>query len=475
MLATPDEGHLKTPRDSVASNPLNRGTARGAMPGDSPGLWRRLALPLLVALVLRLVVVAFLYSDQLNPRRDHWPFAYETGKIASAIASGRGFSDPFFAETGPSAFMGPVYPYLLAGVFKVFGIYTAASAIVALSLSSLFSALTCIPVFVLARENFGERVGRLATWAWAFFPYAILFSADRIWETCLTTLLLSLLFVLAIRLGLTARLAEWIGFGLLWGFAGLTSPTVLILLPFLAGWACYRLRLRAMKWRRPAIAAALAFVLTLMPWTVRNYRTFHKLIPIRDNFWLLVWIGNHGDTSLYPVFTGHPPTSEPEEKEFNRLGELGYMAEKRRGAEEFIEAHPRWFVLVALRRVAFTWTGAWSLPRFPIVEDFDPDQPFDPANVIFCTALSVLAFVGLRRAFLTRADTRWLFAFALVCFPLLYYVTLTHLRYRHPIDPEIVILAVYALASWRMESTHSASHLSVTSRAAPEALKSDLD
>src|SRR5208282_6215038 len=106
---------------------------------------------------------------------------------------------------------------------------------------------------------------------------------------------------------------------------------------------------------------------------------------------------NHGDTALYPVFPGIPPSSEAELNEFNRLGEIEYMAAKRRGAVGFIAAHPGWVVLTSLRRVVFTWTGAWNLPHWPLEENFDPDEPFDPAIVIFSTLLSVLAFAGLWR------------------------------------------------------------------------------
>jgi 4-amino-4-deoxy-L-arabinose transferase-like glycosyltransferase len=452
VQALPNEGELKAVQSSAPSNPVILAEESGPASGSYRSLARRLALPVLVALAIRLVIVAFLYPQQMRPRQDHWAYGYETGRIARAIASGRGFSDPLIEKSGPTAWMGPIYPYLLAGVFKIFGIYSAASAIVALSLNSLFSALTCVPVFLLARKSFGDRVGVFSTWAWALFPYAIYFSADVVWETCLTTFFLTMLFVFAVHLGRTARLAGWIGFGLLWGVAALTSPAVLNLLPFLAGWACYQLHLRGEKWRRPAIVAGLAFVLTLLPWSVRNYRTFHKLIPLRDNLWLEVWVGNHGDASLSPYITGHPSMAEAESNEFYRLGEIAYMAEKRRGAEGFIASHPAWFALVTLRRIAFTWTGAWSLPQWPLVEEFDTDDPFDPANVIFYTALSILAFLGLRRAFLERANTRWLYVFALACFPVLFCLMKARQRYRHPIDPEIVILAVYALATWRRGS-----------------------
>src|ERR1700674_1174249 len=101
----------------------------------------------LVALTIRLVVVGFLYQEQLDPDRDHWPFSYENGRVARSIVEGRGFSSPLFEDTGASAWMTPLYPYVTAGVFKIFGTYTAASAIVLLSMQCLFSALNCLPVF----------------------------------------------------------------------------------------------------------------------------------------------------------------------------------------------------------------------------------------------------------------------------------------------------------------------------------------
>src|SRR6202043_3515379 len=104
----------------------------------------------LVALAVRLAVIPFLYKDWMDPFvLEHWAF----GRIARSIVSGHGFGSPF-ADTGLSALLPPVYSYLLAGIFKIFGIETKASVVAALSLNSLFSALTCIPVFLLARQAF---------------------------------------------------------------------------------------------------------------------------------------------------------------------------------------------------------------------------------------------------------------------------------------------------------------------------------
>src|SRR5258708_20250716 len=95
----------------------------------------------LLALVIRLVVMVFLLPEQLEPQRDHWRFGYETGRIARSIAQGRGFSNPLFGDTGPTAWMTPVYPYLVAGVFKRSGIYTNTSSPVLLSPSPFTPSL----------------------------------------------------------------------------------------------------------------------------------------------------------------------------------------------------------------------------------------------------------------------------------------------------------------------------------------------
>jgi len=97
------------------------------------------------ALALRLVVMCFTYKIQLDPSQDHLAFGWETGRVARSIATGEGFSSPYSEPTGTTALIPPVYPYIVAGVFKLFGIYTASSALVLLTLNNLFSSFTCLP------------------------------------------------------------------------------------------------------------------------------------------------------------------------------------------------------------------------------------------------------------------------------------------------------------------------------------------
>lgn len=419
----------------------------GPATSDEPLSQRRLPSPLismvLVALVIRLVVMVFLLPEQLEPQRDHWHFGYETGRIARSIVQGRGFSSPLFEDTGPTAWMTPVYPYLVAGVFKIFGIYTKASAVVLLSLNAFMSALVCVLVFLIARVSFGERVAKWSGWAWAFCPYGIYFPVERIWETWLATLLLCLLFLITLNLENDHKFPDGIAFGLwglLWGLAGLTSPALLSVLPFLAGWVIYRRHRRSQRWFAANLVAAIAFVAIVSPWFIRNYEVFHRIIPFRDSMGLVLRLGTKGSTSYWGPYELGPWHNDREWNEFKRLGELGYMDKKKQQAVEFIRANPRWYVWTTMRRAFFLWTGYWSLDRAYLAE-----EPLDPPNILLCVTLTVLALLGLRRALRTDFSGALPYALVLFSFPLIYYITSPEVYYRRPIDPFFVILAVGAV------------------------------
>jgi len=404
-----------------------------------------------VALALRLTVVAFLYPERLNPDRDHWRFAGETGRIAQSIVQGRGFSSPFRGSIGPTAIMPPIYPSLLAGVFRLFGIYTKASALVMLSLDSLFSALTCIPVFLIAQRSFGGRTAVGAGWAWTFFPYAIYFSADFIWVTTLATLMLALLFLAALHLEDSTRVALWVGFGVLAGIGALIDPIVLSVIPLLVLWMGYRRLQKKQRWFIPALAAALACGATVAPWMIRNHRVFHTFVPLRDNFGLELYVGNNGNTWHFAPGGVHPSSADREMNEYAQIGELVYMRHKQAQAVALIKAHPGDFAELSLRRALYMWTNVWSFSR-----RYLEAEPLDPPNIFLCTALTVLALAGLSRTFQRGASIGMPYAIALFFFPMVYYVTHPQDYYRRPIDPIFVVLAAYAVTSWMQDRARPA-------------------
>ena len=135
---------------------------------------RSLSLILVIALGAR---VTFAWNQEHKMRADLVglvPFLNETGNIAYSLAAGHGFSSPYWQETGPTAWLTPVYPALVAVIFKVFGIHTAHSFFAIAFLNILFSAAVCVPLFYIGKRVAGPDIGNGAAWLWAIFPNAVI-------------------------------------------------------------------------------------------------------------------------------------------------------------------------------------------------------------------------------------------------------------------------------------------------------------
>ena len=343
----------------------------------------------LVALAVRLIVCGFLYTDQTSPVRDHWTFAYENGRVARSIALGEGISNPLFGNTGPTALIPPVFPYILAGVFKVFGIYTPASALGILAVDSLFSALTCIPVFLIAGRCFGEsrwqngrmELGIFSLWNLFFSRLGLAhLPVDATGRLSLPG---------ALKLPEVRRRLAWAAFGLACGVAALTEPSALSVLPFLGLWACWQRNRRNERWIGRAALASAAFLLVAAPWTMRNSQTFHRLIPMRSGLGLELYVGNNGYSQYWVNRSLYPAHSDAEMAEYKKVGESAYMQHKFLQGSSFIRSHPGFFLWMCMRRGIYLWTGFWSFSR-----DYLRQEPLDPANVVVCSTLSLLALAG---------------------------------------------------------------------------------
>lgn len=412
---------------------------RGDAPPATPlRAWlRRPVAMVVVALVLRLAAMTAGHTYRFNPRQDSFGFGWETGRIARAIAEGEGFSSPFQGRTGPTAWVAPVYPYLVAGIFKVFGIYTPASAWVLLALNSLFSALTCWTMYAIACQTVGARVARWAGWTWALLPYSMYWAIRWVWETSGTAFLLSAAVLVALRLARSDAWREWAAAGALWGVIALANPSCLALLPFALAWPAWQLARARRRWLLPLATAGLVALLAVMPWLVRNYRTFGQFVFIRSNFGAELRMGNSPAGEGLWMFWLHPSQNPVEFARYTRLGEIAYVQARQREALTFMAQSPGRFARLSLRRTLYFWIGT---PR-------NADIPFsvEARSALFLLS-SLLAFWGLWLVIRHRRPGAFLYAATLLVYPLPYYLTFPHPRYRHPIEPEMVILGLYLLA-----------------------------
>ena len=188
----------------------------------------------------------------------------------------------------------PGYPAFLAFIFAIFGIDNFH---VVLIVQILFDIATCFLIADMTRRLFSERAAKAAFLLAAFCPFLANYAATALTEA-LELFFTALAFDLAFRgLGIGGPIRRprfaWIGCGLAIGGAILLRPDGGILLASIGGYLFWRL-LRSQRESPPnltpraIIAAGLlvaVFALApLVPWTVRNFHTFHRFQPLAPRY-----------------------------------------------------------------------------------------------------------------------------------------------------------------------------------------------
>jgi 4-amino-4-deoxy-L-arabinose transferase-like glycosyltransferase len=406
------------------------------------------------AFALRMLVFYLGSQTNLAPVRLNLPFGYELGRVARAIAAGDGFSSPLrMVDTGPTVWFTPIFPYLVAGIFKIWGIYSVMSEIIIQTLNCVFAALTIIPIYGIAKRTFGEGAAIGAAWVWVFLPTALYFPILWIWDTALIGLFFALIFWATLVMPEKRKPLPWAGYGALWVTGVLINPSILSLFPFFLAWLIWEARKAEVPWAKPVAVALLIFTIGLVPWTVRNYRVFGKFIVLRSNFGLELWLGNNPNVTDTMSNWAHPNDNPAEAQKYARMGEIAYMADKEHEAIVFMRAHPAATLNFMFRRFVENWLGITDSPADLWANGNLKVQGF----IVLNSLLSLLCLLGALYVHRARAPEAPLYVMVLLIFPLVFYVTHSSLRYRFPIEPIIVVLAVSAVA--HLISLAQARHL----------------
>jgi hypothetical protein len=406
-------------------------------------------------LIIRVLYMTLAHTYRIRPAEDHFQFGFEAGRIARALVTGYGYSDPFasiwLAHTGPTAWLPPLYPLLLAGIFRCFGVYTPTSAWVLFAFQSVLSAATALAVWEIAARCFDRKVALWSAWLWALYPAAMQYAVRWTWETSITTALFAWVIVLALRMrqigepiefanGSSANSRRWALFGLLWGLIALANSALLLFMPVCGLWTIRGDSPQRMDRSSPlrgATLAAFVFCLCVVPWTWRNYKTFHTFIPLRGNLGAELYMGDGpGSTGLAMTYE-HPHTAPDQLKLYASLGEVRYTAMRGRLAREYIRSHPAHFIGIVAKRIYFFWGGVPSDDRWAV----------ETIRVLNFSFISLAGLMGLGLALQRRAPAAGLFAWAFVLLPLTYYFVFVHARFRHPLEPLICVLGVYLFQS----------------------------
>ena len=466
-------------------------------------LW--LVLLVLAGLALRIGVIVKMRSWR-NPAAT----AMEHRAVALSVVRGQGFSFGDFGYFGPSSVQSPPYPFLLIGLFKVFGEDAPAAYVCALVLNAAVGAMTIWLTYLLARTiGASAGVGVLAAATCAFWPTQV-YTPSHI--QAITFIIagvvgIMILFDRAVRGG---KVAPWIGFSVVGTLAALVEPVLLPIMAFsgilILVWrpgvreirngrrrvagervppvpspaegmadsagegtggtagtspGC-RLKL-PVRVRNAAVLLAAAMVI-IGPWSLRNRLVHGQWIPIKSTFWVNVWKANNDFATGTDRLALSPeqrralwgsffsPNSQAVDPEFDKLRQYDKLTAEQR---QRLEKQPEAVRENVFKEFATGWIKAHpgGYLRLCLVRlgkslwvDLDNPKSFNFIVVGSRTALLAMSAVGLVLAL----RGRWAMTFPLLvagsCY-LLYTLTITAARFSLPFEPLQFILAAQVIVS----------------------------
>ncbi len=401
------------------------------------------ALILVVALVARSVWVAYAPSNPMDGRIfNDTVFYYYSAANFEKLG---GYVQPYTGAA--TASWPPGYTFLLLGLFKVLHPHVS----IAWGANIVLGALTCVAVYYLGRLVADRRTGLIAGLVLALFPGHIFFSSLVLSEVTFTFLVTIALLLAALAARRLEKRAVWLLLllGVTIGAAALVRGQGLYLLPLAAllwwlqagGWR------RALRWT--AITALAALVL-VVPWTVRNYVVMGHFVLISTNVGGNLYVGNFDGATGHMVFgagewarTRYSDLS-PEDQEVavgNALLKEGL---------KFMFTHPVREVQLTASKIRGLYEddeeGLRGIPNHQAGETIPhADRIADVANVYY---FAVLALSGIGLALWRR---RWrtllLPLLAVAVFTLGQIPFFTDPRFHYPMLPAFALLAAAGIVA----------------------------
>jgi len=388
----------------------------------------------------------FFYHPSVDPRVYH--------EWAARIAGGDWVGDEVF-------FLAPLYPYLLALLYKAVGVSLWAARLVQL----VMGAGVCALVYLLGKRTLGAATGALAAAVWAVYSMSIFYDGVLVVAAIQTPL--GLMAALAFtRASSKTTIPSWAIVGALIGLGALARPNgLLLLLPVLA-WMALSLRRRVSKRRLAALALAVCGLsgVVILPATVHNCLAGGDLVLVSAQGGANFYIGNGpGATGVFRVPAEFPPTrgDDPEQQReaFERVAEadLGQDALPSevsrfwwRKAWSHIAEHPGdWGRLLAVKLGLFVNSHEQGNSR-----DYPSSREYSKVLLLplpTFAAIAPLALLGMALAW-RRAGARSFVLYAVVgvyAATSVAFFVLSH--YRMPAVPFLVLFAANAVL-WILEA-----------------------
>jgi hypothetical protein len=364
--------------------------------------------------------------------------------LARSLARGEGYHYPADEpEPGTSQQFGraPGYPAFLATFIVPVPVDRVPPRVQIVQ--AAVAAIGIVLIGAIASRAGGPRAGVAAAALAAIYPPLIWMPAYALSETLYSTVALGTAYLLTVE----RRTAAFLG-GTLAGVGILIRPAMMVFVPLWVLWSAAR---------RSSSAAgvfAVAALLVVAPWTIRNHRVYGRWIAVASEGGVTFWTGNHplakgdGDLAANPelkraelAFRAAHPGLSPEQ-----LEPLYY-----RDALAWIRSAPGAWLTLELRKLFYTVVPAG--PSYAVHSARYVAASVASYVLIVAAAIAGARRAGWRAARLAAAEPLWLMAAATILTGLAFF---PQERFRLPVvDPALILTAALF---WFANDGRSGSH-----------------
>jgi 4-amino-4-deoxy-L-arabinose transferase-like glycosyltransferase len=407
----------------------------------------------ILALALSIRIVFFFLYQQNNPLF-YYPImdAKYHHEWALQIVSGDFWGDEVF-------FRAPLYPYLLALLYKISG----SSIAFAIVCQQLIGTLSAVLVYLLARQLFRPSVSLLAgIFAALYWPF-IYFEGDLLIVT--TIVFLDLLALLLLEKSIRNDHTKlFLASGIVLGLSAIARPNILILLPVLPVVFYVRGRPPAKqsvpvsrRWMRSTLLVYASVFAVILPVIVRNYIVGRDVVPIASQGGVNFYIGNNpqsdGRTAIVPGtrwdwWGGYEDAIKAAETDRGRALKPSEVSDYYfQKALAFIVSSPDESILLILKKSGLFWAGG-ERSNNKYIYFFWHKSGLGKVPLPGFWLIAPLGLAGGVLLWRRRRDFSLLYIFV-IAYMLGVVAFFVNARFRLPVVPVLIIFAAYAaFALW---------------------------
>lgn len=436
-------------------------------PYTRPTATQRHWLPLIigVSICLRVAMAVSLGDQVIDLPGTYDQISYDT--LAQRVRAGHGFS---FAEYWwpatqagePTAHWSYLYTLYLAVVYSLVGYHPLLARLIqALLAGVLMPWLT----YRLGYRYFSREVGLIAAAIMALYAYFIYYAGALVTETFYVMAVLWVLDLAGQLGGTPSKTSEFdlqaqsfspklysLLLGLALAVAVLLRQLFLLFIPILFAWLLwrsYRYRVQTVKQMLGIIVGAtIILVISIAPWTWRNYQAFHRFVLLNTNAGFAFFWGNHpihGYNFISILPDNGPSYHDLIPPELLNLNEAELDQALLKQGLGFIQADPVRYLILSFSRIK-DYFKFWPSSDSGLISNI--------SRVLSLGLLLPFIIYGLIRC-LPRslsAQTSILYLFIIV-YTAIHLLSWALIRYRLPVDAILIVFAGAALLELKLKLT----------------------